>query len=219
MPRRLGEKSRLWCYRYLVLRDGEKCAYCGAIPATRNDGSVSLVLEINHIDQDQWNWLPENLDLACKSCNLGQRNRESCAPHGDSAQKERERAEGCPATRIARTVVDYSHPEAPATMQANALFEESFRTWVLQLVREEGFHSKEDAVFAGAEVVGCSPQVTRIYLRKLTSSKGCLKERKDMLGGWMIEFKDGSRQAALFSQESRQEASQPHQAVLPVQMV
>jgi hypothetical protein len=219
MSRRLGEKSRLWCYRYLVVRDGESCHYCGAVPATRNNGNVPLVLEINHIDQDPWNWLPENLNLACKSCNIGQRNRASCAPRGDSAQKERERAEGSPATRVVRSVVDYSHPDAPFTMQANALFEEAFRTWLLQLIREEGFHSEEDAVYAGAEVVGCSPQVTRQYLKKLLSSKGCLTRRKDMLGGWMLEFKDGSRQASLMPQENHQAQARLPEEAQPVRMV
>lgn len=210
MARRLGEKSRLWCYRYLVIRDGERCHYCGASPATRNNGNVSLVLEINHIDQDPWNWQPDNLDLACKGCNLAQRNRASCAPQGDSAHKERERTEGNAATRIVRTVVDYSSPDAPIPCQANALFEESFRTWVLQRVREEGYHSREDAIYAGAEVVGCSPQVARVYLRKLTSSTGCLKERKDMLGGWVIEFKDGSRQVSFaIAEENHQVQAQP----------
>ena len=217
MSRRLGEKSRLWCYRYLTLRDGEQCQLCGANPATRNNGNEPLKLEIDHVDGDPWNWLPENLRLLCKPCNITARNKASCSPHGDSAhkEKERERAEGHPATRIVKTVVDYSHPEAPATMQANYLFEVDFRNWILKLIQEKGFYSREDAVFAGAEKVGCSPQVTRSYLKKLTSSVGPLKERKDMLGGWMLEYKSESRQISFIGQESHQAVSQPHPSPAP----
>jgi hypothetical protein len=214
MPRRLGENTRLWVYMFLVLRDGEQCSYCRVSPATQNEGE-ELKLEINHIDQDSWNWHPDNLNLACKSCNLAQRNRASCAPNRDSAHKEKEHVEGRPATRIVRTVIDYSHPEAPATMQANYLFEVDFRSWVLKLIREQGFFPREDAIYAGAEKVGCSPQVTRSYLKKLTSSEGPLKERKDMLGGWMLEFKVESRQDGFIGQESHQAASQPHPSRVP----
>lgn len=214
MPRRLGENTRLWVYMFLVLRDGEQCSYCGISLATQND-KVSLKLEINHIDQDPWNWRPENLNLACKGCNLGERNRASCAPRRDSANKEKEQLEGRPATRIVRTFVDYSHPEAPVTMQANFLFETDYRNWILKLVQEKGFYPREDAVFAGAEVVGCSPQVTRVYLKKLTSSAGPLKERKDMLGGWMLEFKTKVSIEANLRQESHQAVSQPRSSLAP----
>jgi hypothetical protein len=207
-PRRLGEKSRLWCYRYLAIRDGESCKLCGALPVTRNNRfNVAEILEIDHVDGDPWNWLPENLRLLCKKCNLAERNLSSCSPQGDSARKERDKKEGCVSTRVVRTAVDYSHPEAPVTMQANFLFEVDFRTWLLQLIRDEGHHPREDAVFAGAEKVGCSPQATRSYLKKLTSSLGPLQERKDMLGGWMLEFKAESRQGAFVIQESHQAQS------------
>lgn len=219
-PRRLGEKSRLWCYRYLVIRDGESCLLCGALPATRNNGfNVAEILEIDHVDGDPWNWLPENLRLLCKKCNLAERNSASCAPRGDSAHKDREKEEGRLQTRVVRTAVDYSHPEAPVTMQANFLFEVDFRNWLLKLVRNEGFHSREDAVFAGAEKVGCSPQATRSYLRKLTSSLGPLQERKDMLGGWMLEFKSESRQAAFSLKESPQAQARFQVEAQPVKMV
>lgn len=209
-PRRLGEKSRLWCYRYLAIRDGESCCLCGMLPATRNNGfNVAEILEIDHVDGDPWNWLPENLRLLCKKCNLAERNRSRCALSGDSAHKEREKEEGCVSTRVVRTAVDYSHPEAPVTMQANFLFEVDFRNWILKKVRDDGHYSKPDAIAAGAEIVGCSPQATKSYLSKLTSSAGPLQERLDMLGGWMLEFKSESRQAAFTLPESRQ--SQLHQ--------
>jgi hypothetical protein len=209
-PRRLGEKSRLWCYRFLALRDGERCRLCGAFPVTRNDGNVPLRLEIDHIDGDPWNWQVINLRLLCKKCNLAERNRASCAPSGDSAryvcvQKELSE-EGSPSTRVIKEAVDYGRgtPE----MQANFLFEVDFRAWLLAIIKERGFVLKADAIAAGAETVGCSPATSARYVAKLISSVGPLQERKDMLGGLMLEFKQESRQAALFSQESHQ--VQPH---------
>jgi hypothetical protein len=215
-PRRLGENALLWSYRFLVLRDGEHCQLCGQIPATRNNGySGAEKLERDHIDGDPWNENPDNLRLLCKKCNLAERNRAACAPRGDSPQKEREKKEGLPTTRIARLAVDYSSPSAPIPCQANFLFEVDVRKWILQKVADNGFYSKLDAIAAAAEIVGCSPQAVRSYLTKLTSSAGPLQERKDMLGGWMLEFKESSRQKALFSTESRQVGSLPQPVALP----
>jgi hypothetical protein len=208
MARRLSEKTRLFCYRMLVYRDGERCQLCGAVPVTRNNGFEPLILEIDHIDGDPHNWQEDDLRLLCKSCNLAARNRASCAPRRDSACKEREREEGRARTRVVRAAVDYSSPEAPVTMQANFLFEVDVRAWILKKVTEGGFYSKPDAIAAAAEVHGCSPQAVRNYLSKLTSSAGPLQERKDMLGGWMLEFKPEYRQAALTPQESHQAAFQ-----------
>ena len=93
-------------------------------------------------------------------------------------------------------------------MQANFLFEVDFRAWVLKKVRDIGHYPKSDAIAAGAEVVGCSPQAARSYLSKLISSAGPLQERKDMLGGLMLEFKPEYRQPSLIPLESRQAAFQ-----------
>jgi hypothetical protein len=95
-------------------------------------------------------------------------------------------------------------------MQANFLFEVDFRAWLLQLIRDEGHHPREDAINAGAERFGCSQLTTKRYVAKLTSSSGPLQERKDMLGGWMLEFKQASRQAA-FAIEGENHQVQPHQ--------
>lgn len=95
--------------------------------------------------------------------------------------------------RIVRQVVDYSNPDAPVPMQANALFEVDYKKWVLSRVREQGHYPKDDAVYGGSAAVGCSPLTATRYLRQLLSSVGPLQETKDMLGGWMLTWKDGMK--------------------------
>lgn len=198
MPRRWGQNVQLWVYRYLVARDGEQCARCFTIPGAgvKNEGTVPL--EIDHIDGDPWNNEPTNLRLLCKPCNITLRNH----PHADSpknvcgGESERpraaeERGEGQPATRVVRQDVDYRHAEAPPTMQANFLFEIDFRSWLLKQVQERAFVPRQDAIDAGAELVGCSPKTTERYVRKLVSSCGPLQEVRDMLGSTMLTWKAG----------------------------
>jgi hypothetical protein len=80
-PRRWATTTRLWAYRYLVLRDGEHCAICHAGPTTQNtattrdsttqNGSTTQnTLDIDHIDGDPDNNHPDNLRLLCRQCNV-----------------------------------------------------------------------------------------------------------------------------------------------------
>lgn len=182
MPRRWGINTRLWAYRFLVLRDGEQCARCFNSPTAQN------TLDIDHIDGNPSNGSPSNLRLLCRKCNVTLENqaRVTRVPPGD--QKERERREGQPATRVIREAVNYK--QGAPEMQASFLFELDFRLWVLEKINRFGGFPKGDAVNAGAEVVGCSPSTTVKYLSKLTSSEGPLQERKDMLGDIILVFKD-----------------------------
>lgn len=203
MARRYSINVRLWIYRFLVLRDGEKCAICGQPPVTQNNGSGPQTLEVDHVDGNDWNNDPDNLRLAHKRCNIAARNS---LPRGDSAKnvcvQNRLRKEGSPSTRVIREAVDYGRgtPE----MQANFLYEVDFRRLILTWVRDRGFVTKSDAINAGAEIVGCSPATAGRYLSKLTSSAGPLKEQKDMLGGWSLTLKDDLNPEAVI-QESRQQ--------------
>lgn len=193
MPRRYGVNTRLWVYRYLVLRDGEQCARCFETPTTQNK------LDIDHIDGDHWNHDPDNLRLLCRSCNVALENsaRPGRSPDlAPSAQKERERAEGKAATRVVREAVDYRQGEA--SMQANFLFEVDFRKWLLEKVQDKGGFPKQDAINAGAEVVGCSPSTTTKYLSKLTSSEGPLQEVRDMLGETHLVLKEHLKEKPRF---------------------
>ncbi len=204
MARRYSVNVRLWVYRFLVLRDGEKCSICGKPPVTQNNGSNPQALEVDHIDGNDWNNDPDNLRLAHKRCNIAARNH---LPRGDSAKnvcvQNRVRKEGSPSTRVIREAVDYSR--GTAEMQANFLYEVDFRKWILSMIYERGFITKSDAVAAGAEVVGCSPATATRYLSKLTSSVGPLKLQKDMLGGWSITWKDEFNPEKVTQDESRQD--------------
>ena len=209
MARRYSVNVRLWVYRYLVLRDGEKCAICGQPPVTQNHGSAPQALEVDHMDGNEWNNAPDNLRLAHKRCNIAVRN--SILP--DSAKsvcvQKRLREEGSPSTRITREAVDYSR--GTAEMQANFLYEVDYRKWLLSFIVERGFVLKSDAIAAGAEVVGCSPATASRYLSKLTSSVGPLKEQKDMLGGWSVTFKEELNPSSPIPQGNHQDKLHPEQ--------
>jgi len=174
-PRRWGINTRLWAYRFLVLRDGEQCARCFNIPTAQNE------LDIDHIDGDPNNNDPDNLRLLCRKCNVTLENqrRAGRTPPSDQYVCEREGKEGKASTRISRDIVNYK--EGSQEMQANFLFELDFRRWLIGNIREQGGYPKTDAIASGAELVGCSPSTTSRYLTKLTSKEGPLKESKNRL--------------------------------------
>ena len=181
MPRRWGINTRLWAYRYLVMRDSEQCARCYEIPTTQN------TLDIDHIDGNDWNNEPDNLRLLCRRCNVTLANQLRKLP-SDQYVCERERKEGKPQTRVSRDIVNYK--EGSTEMQANFLFELEFRKWLLNNINEAGGYPKQDAIASGAEIVGCSPSTTERYLKKLVSKAGPLREDKDMLGDFILTLKE-----------------------------
>jgi len=189
MPRRYGVNVQLWVYRFLVLRDGEQCALCFELPGVQNGRRQKL--DIDHLDGNPDNNDPDNLRLLCPRCNIATRNKalsgQSYSPR-NVCVNDRERKEGKPATRVVRQAVNYR--QGSPEMQASFLFEVDFRNWLLDKVREQGGLPREDAVAAGAEIVGCSPSTTARYLSKLTSSAGPLQEQKDMLGDIHLVLKD-----------------------------
>lgn len=171
-----------------MLRDGEQCCDCGAIPTTRNG------LDIDHIDGDKNNYDPLNLRLLCRHCNVVRENKARAHEKGDSgpsAQGEREREKGQPSTRLAKEAVDYKG--GSIEMQACFLFELDYRDWVLKEVKQRGSFLKKEAIFAGAEIVGCSPTTTSKYLAKLTSSAGPIQEYRDKLGDTLLIPRNGHR--------------------------
>ncbi len=59
-----------WAYRFICLRDGERCIICGVKPR------LGIKLEIDHIDGDISNSDPDNLCLLCKKHNCEMRGKK-----------------------------------------------------------------------------------------------------------------------------------------------
>ena len=191
-PRRWATTTRLWAYRYLVLRDGEHCAICHALPTTQNapptrdsttqnSSTTQNTLDIDHIDGDPENNHPDNLRLLCRQCNVATSNRSSPRKRdsSDLCVCVRERKEGKPGTRISRK--DANYRDGSSEMQANLLYEVRFRRWLMRKVTTEGGYDRTTAIAEGAELVGCSPATTARYITKLTSPSGPLMEMDDAL--------------------------------------
>ena len=64
-------------------------------------------------------------------------------------------------------------------MQANDLFEAPYLRWLYDRLRLAEEITKQDAINAGARLVGSSTSTTRRYLDKETSSEGGLIVVKD----------------------------------------
>jgi hypothetical protein len=168
-------------YGLIARTDGDRCAICGAGPTATN------ALDIDHIDGNPKNNAPDNLRLLCRRCNVATSNRLHPRKNHSSDLRERKKIGGQAATRIAKE--DANYREGSPEMQANLLFEDPFREWVIARVTEQGSYPYTSAVNAGAERVGCSPLTTRRYLDKLTSEDGPLTEIKDALGHRVLILK------------------------------
>jgi len=188
MPRRFATETRAWIYRYLCLRDGEKCAECGITPTEikqlDNKPMTRNGLEIDHIDNNSNHNVESNFQLLCPTCNTIKEN---------TSRRGRPKAVKCPSvcvcaeTDVMKKAIPYA--EASPEMRANAQFETSFRAWLLSYIREHGYIGKVDAVNAGAELCGCNPSTSGRYLAKLTSIAGPLRESKDRTGAMVITYK------------------------------
>lgn len=184
MPNRFQINQHRIIYSFLVERDGEYCLICGSDKQYKK-------LEIDHMDGNQENWLPPNLHLLCRKHNLKFRSaskKEHLTQiqfYSAKNEREREKKFSLPVTKMVRELVDYR--QGSVEMQANSYFELQYREWVLEELTRLGTMRLDDAIYSGAEVVGCSPVTTRRYLKKLTSVIGVLKESKDGHGNTIIQ--------------------------------
>jgi len=188
MPRRFGTETRAWIYRYLCLRDGEKCAACGITPEELkkldHNPTTRNTLDIDHIDNNRQNNAESNFQLLCRTCNVAKENKSR---RGRAKLPSVSCVCECADTRVMKEAIPYA--EASPEMRANAQYEISFRTWVLNYIREHGHIGKVDAINAGAELCGCNPSTSGRYLAKLTSLVGPLRESKDRTGAMVITYK------------------------------
>jgi len=186
MANRFQIRQHEIAYNFIAARDGEYCLICRKKPP-------AVKLQIDHADNNPDNWNPENLHLLCQKHNLEMRGK-TVAEHKRlirtySANNERERARerGREGTSQVRDLVDFRN--ASPEMKANSYYEVRYRDWLLTIIREQGFITKQEAVNSGAEVAGCSPLTANRYLAKLTSSVGPLKTRKDATGTVIVEWR------------------------------
>lgn len=214
MPRRFSVNTRAFMYLFLCARDGEHCAECFAqptelisatqnadfsatqngdsttIPATQNGQSrrLKIILEIDHIDNNPRNNRPQNLQLLCKPHNVGKSNRHRSSSDLSLSHKKRYRKHGNPSTQMVRNAVDFT--AGTPQMQANSLYEPTFRNWILgKFEKGAEFLDKEEVINSGAETAGCSVATATTYLKKLTSNAGPLVEQRDLMGNTVIVLK------------------------------
>ncbi len=89
---------------------------------------------------------------------------------------------------MVRNAVDFT--AGTPQMQANSLYEPTFRNWILgKFEKGAEFLDKEEVINSGAETAGCSVATATTYLKKLTSNAGPLVEQRDLMGNTVIVLK------------------------------
>lgn len=166
---------------WITERDGYYCLACFCEGAGRRT-EPEVRLEIDHADNDPYNWDPDNLHWLCKTHNLKMR-RLSVKEHislmaGYSAKnvcvRERENLK----TRTSKELELYN--QASPECQINSIAEESWLVWMSDMIKYNGSISKEDAINAGAIAANnISPVTTKRYYTKHTSVLGRFKENKN----------------------------------------
>lgn len=145
---RMNERTRKRLYSMLVSRDGEFCATCGK-------AGLSETLVVDHIDNNNANNDPDNLQLLCRSCNTKKNPRGKAKPRNASAEVHEQ--------------------SASRELIKNEKCEPLFRQWIETQVSKWSRLELKDAVNSGAEVAGVSPATSMRYLDKMTSSAGKLR--------------------------------------------
>ncbi len=127
-----------------------KCYYC-------HDASVECIA---HKDNNNLNDDPSNLVGACNRCNA----RISNLARGQAKLRTVKEGES------EEEIVDADDTSSIVLNQRN---EPAYRSWVFRRTGdgEPPLYSHE-AVYGGAESVGCSPQSAREYLKKIVSPTG-----------------------------------------------
>jgi hypothetical protein len=187
MPNRFTKKERKIVYAFLVEREGEKCDICNRAPP-------KVALEVDHKEGTYpLSNSPENLRLLCKSCNRGdgnrqRKNRASQSSKSDSRVSVREGGRIRQIPSMLKDALDYQ--SGSVEMQANDLFERSFCHWLFSYIEENRSIEWQEAIYSGAQFVGCSSQSTDRYLKKMTSLEGPLLKTMDSSRKWVVEFRE-----------------------------
>ena len=188
MPNRFQVNQHDLAYNFLAAYEGEYCLV-GRISHKKCAGT----LQIDHADNDPWNWKPSNLHLVCQKHNLDLRklsakeHKVKMARYSAKNKKERNKLIGDVQGDLVMAMVDYisGSPE----MQVSSWCRRIFTEWTMELLNKHGQWSKKDIINSGAHVSGCNPQTIRGYLDALTGSVGPLKESRDQMGTMVISFR------------------------------
>lgn len=150
----MNKRTRDIVYRFLVQRDGEFCKNCH-VSGTEKE------LVVEHIDNDNSDNDPNNLQLLCRSCNYKKNPRLA----------EREPLDMCECELRKHTTYEYTTDE----IRINKEKEPLFREYVDNTIEEKVEFEKEDLINSGAETIGIATITADRYLKKLCSSAGNYK--------------------------------------------
>jgi len=147
---RMNSNTRKIFYPQLVQRDGEQCKKCGKL-------GNSKTLVIDHLDNDNSNNKPSNLQLLCRSCN-GKKN-----PRG----KGKKQSHVCICGNEYEPMKKPS-PELKKHEEKLPIFEE----WLMINMLKRGKMSVSDILNAGAEKTKSSQITINRYLACASSFEG-----------------------------------------------
>jgi hypothetical protein len=157
--KRLYGKAYDQAIGFLSIIQGNKCKYAGKYERCR--GKIE---HIHHPNGDPGDTHPENEEGVCGPCNTWLYNlAKAQAKTGGAKQEESEK-------KFEPEAFDVDDTTSIGLNQKN---EPAYRRW-LRIRTEPGKSPlyQQEAIYGGAEIVSCSPQASREYLKKAVSPQG-----------------------------------------------
>ena len=149
----MNSRDRKAVYNYLARTHGEMCNLC------KIDGN-SKTLVVDHIDNNNSNNHPENVQLLCRRCNYKKNPRIS----------EREPLDNCESVCPPIHYISFIHHENE--IERSKKKEPLFRKYVIEKIESNLEWEVEDLINSGAEKTGISTITAERYLKKMCSSEG-----------------------------------------------
>ncbi|MGI0022673.1 MAG: HNH endonuclease signature motif containing protein [Nitrososphaeraceae archaeon] len=155
----MNGKTRKKLYKLISQRDGEYCKGCGKL-------ALEGQLVVDHIDNDNSNNDPSNLQLLCRKCNYLKNPRRPV----DLCERERK------------------SEDIQTEVQISTIKKPQFNTYLAQRVNDKGFVEEKDFVYSVSKVLGISPITAKRWLDVECSSEG-VYERHKIGSGFVIRYK------------------------------
>jgi hypothetical protein len=149
--KRVSHQARQIIAEHLDQTDGHKCSLCRATGR----------LELDHINGDPSDNRLTNFRWLCKSCNLAARRLSRTTGLGECVSDN----------QIEDGVTS-------AEISINREKEPAYRKWLFERVNQRQPLYTDEAIYAGAEAIGCNPETTRRYLGKAVSAAGAYTTAK-----------------------------------------